>query len=263
MAVDYQDFISTVEREAGLRDDSDAERAVRATLETLAERLSGGEADDIRHRLPPEIRPMMHDGASAEPFGLEDFLRRVAERERVDPGTAQRHARAVFAALGRAIGHDELHDMASELPKDFEPLLQAAEPPPPSKAPAPTDVFLEKVGRRAVLDRDSALRVTEAVLEALGQRITRGEIEDLLPWLPAELHVPLRRGDEASHGAARPLSLEEFERYVAERAGISRDEARRQARAVFATLRESIDDKEFDDMVAQLPREYSVLLARD
>jgi uncharacterized protein (DUF2267 family) len=262
MAVDYQHFISTVEREAGIRDDSDAERAVRATLETLAERLSGGEAEDIRDRLPPEIRPMMHDGAAAEPFGLDDFVSRVAERERVDPGTAKRHATAVFAALGRAIGHDELHDMASELPKDFEPLLKAAEPPPPPETPEAT-AFLEKVARRAGLDVGGASRAAEAVLEALGQRISRGEVEDLLPWVPAELHGALRRGDEASNGAARPLSLEEFERYVAERAGITPDEARREARAVFATLREVIGDKEFGDMVAQLPRDYSVILARD
>jgi uncharacterized protein (DUF2267 family) len=49
---------------------------------------------------------------------------------------------------------------------------------------------------------------------------------------------------------------------VAEREGVTPDEAREHARAVFATLREALSDKEFSDTVVQLPDDYSALLAR-
>jgi uncharacterized protein (DUF2267 family) len=49
---------------------------------------------------------------------------------------------------------------------------------------------------------------------------------------------------------------------VAEREGVTPDVAREHARAVFATLRKVIGEKEMCDVEAQLPDEYSVLLAR-
>jgi uncharacterized protein (DUF2267 family) len=57
---------------------------------------------------------------------VDEFVRRVAEREGTDPKTAREHARAVFTALGEAVAPGELRDMAAQLPKDFAPLLKAA-----------------------------------------------------------------------------------------------------------------------------------------
>src|SRR4051794_9478589 len=96
------------------------------------------------------------------------------------------------------------------------------------------DDFLGKVASRAGLDRDGARRATFAVLETLGERITGGEVHDLERELPAELREPLERGDAMSHGAARPMSLRDFVTRVAEREGVTPDEARAHARAVFA-----------------------------
>jgi hypothetical protein len=69
-------------------------------------------------------------------------------------------------------------------------------------------------------------------------------------------------GDALSNGAARRMSLEEFVRRVAEREGVTPDEAHAQARAVFAMLRETLPEREFDDVLAQLPRDYAALTAR-
>jgi uncharacterized protein (DUF2267 family) len=142
---------------------------------------------------------------------------------------------------------------------DFEPLLAAAKPQPDGITPAAT--FVARVGERTGLDRDAALRATEAVLETLAERISRGEVEDLAIELPLELRRPLERGDARSHGAARKMPLDEFLRAVAEREGVSPDEAREHAHAVFATLREAISPKEFADMTAQLPDEFATVLA--
>jgi uncharacterized protein (DUF2267 family) len=262
--MDYDDFIATVQREAHLQHD-DAMRAIRAALTTLAERLSGGEARDIAQELPPELRPLLKDGSRAHPFDLDEFLRRVAEREGVDETVAAGHARAVFAALGRAVSRQELEDMASELPDEFQPLVAAAESAPPPVEPRdvmPAETFVAKVSERAGLDPDRARRAAEAVLEALGERITRGQVEDLEEFLAPELHAPLDRGDARSDGAARPLSLEEFTELVAELEGVTPAEARDHARAVFATLREALPEKELSDTVAQLPRDFHAVLAR-
>jgi uncharacterized protein (DUF2267 family) len=52
----------------------------------------------------------------------------VAEREGTDAETAERHARAVVAALARREGRKELHDMISQLPHELrERLLAPAE----------------------------------------------------------------------------------------------------------------------------------------
>ena len=56
--MDYEHFITTVQHEAGVSKD-EAERAVGATLTTLAERISGGEANDIAKQLPSELRRLL------------------------------------------------------------------------------------------------------------------------------------------------------------------------------------------------------------
>jgi uncharacterized protein (DUF2267 family) len=265
--LDYEHFITTVQHEAGVSKD-EAERAVGATLTTLAERISGGEANDIAKQLPSELRRLLVDGSNAQPFDLDEFLRRVAEREGVTMDSAEQHARAVFAALGRAVSHDEIADMASELPKDFEPLVTAAqsvpapaEPPPPGAVMRFED-FIERVARRSGLQPHEAIHATEAVLEALAERISEGQVDDLAARLPGAFERPLKRGDAQSKGAARPLSLDEFVRSLAEREGVTPEQAKEHARAVFATLREAVGEKEFADTAAQLPKDYASLLAR-
>jgi uncharacterized protein (DUF2267 family) len=89
-----------------------------------------------------------------------------------------------------------------------------------------------------------------------------GEVQDLIVQLPAELHEPLRAGDALSHGAARRMSLQEFERRVAEREGVVPAEAHEHARAVLATLREAVSPKEWLDVNAQLPQEFAAVAAR-
>jgi uncharacterized protein (DUF2267 family) len=219
----YDAFVGLVQR-SGKLSPEEAEGAVQATLRTLAERISAGEARDLAAQLPPEVGELLADGSKAEKFDLEEFLRRVSEREGVDLDQAESHARAVFDALGRTVTHDELRDMASELPKEFAPLVASAQPPPRDQperpAGVPADEFFERVAARAGLDRSAAARTTEAVLEVLGERISGGQADDLADQLPRELYQPLLVGKIRSHGSARPMSLEQFVDAVAEREGV-------------------------------------------
>ena len=56
------------------------------------------------------------------------------------------------------------------------------------------------------------------------------------------------------------MSLDEFVARVAEREGVSREQALDHARAVFTTLREAIPDKEWSDLLTELPRAYTEAL---
>jgi uncharacterized protein (DUF2267 family) len=255
----YERFITTVEQKAGISW-IDAERAARATLETLGERISWGQARDLAEDLPHELRGWLLEArGDAQPFDAREFIRRVAEREGVDEATAERHARAVFIALARLVRSEEIADLEAELPKDYEPLLSAVRGrarDPAAPEVLPIDEFLQRVADRAGLDRDAARRATDAVLETLAERVAGGQVDDMIDVLPSELRPALERGRERSGGKAQRMSLDEFVRRVGEREGGSYDDALEHARAVVATLREALPDKEFSDLLAQLPRGY-------
>jgi uncharacterized protein (DUF2267 family) len=262
--MDYETFIAAVEQEAHTSRE-EAERATQATLHTLAERLSGGEVRHVAAELPPQAAEWLRDGKKAEPFGLTEFLHRVAEREGVPEETAREHARAVFAALGRALNEKELHDMIAELPKEFGDLagaaLRAHEEAIRHEAPRiDADEFVRRVAAQAALNFDDAVLATTAVLEALGYRITKGEAEDIEAFLPRELHPPIDLGEAASGGAARKLTLEEFLDRIADVEGVRREVAREHAHAVLATLREALPEPEVHDLLSQLPKDYRPLL---
>ena len=119
-------FLDVVEQAAGITR-QDAREAVRATLRTLAERVTRGEAEDVAPFVPGEFREILaSDGKTAERFGPAEFVGRVARREGIDGRTAVQHVRAVFTALGKAASPDALKYLAAQLSKDFDPLLEAA-----------------------------------------------------------------------------------------------------------------------------------------
>jgi uncharacterized protein (DUF2267 family) len=255
--MDQDDFIGIVAREAGI-DREEARCAAQATLQTLADRISPGEARDLAARVPPELAPWLASSSAAEPFDVDEFLRRVAERASVDESADARVVRAVFDALARAAGDDELRDVAAQLPKDYAFLLPRGR----YVGPLPAVEFVRRVGGRAGLDEERARHATDAVLEALAERIAGGEVDDLISRVPPELHEPLKRGRASSHGEAVRMALDEFVDHVAEREGVTDSVARDHVAAVMATLREAVGDDEFFDVTSQLPNEYDAVLAR-
>jgi uncharacterized protein (DUF2267 family) len=102
-----------------------AENAITAALETLNERIIGGEARDLAAQLPKEIQPALRLKAEeAEGFSLEELYQRVAEREGVDIETARIDASAVMRVLREAVTPGELDNLMVQLPKDFNTLLR-------------------------------------------------------------------------------------------------------------------------------------------
>jgi uncharacterized protein (DUF2267 family) len=267
--MDYQDVVRMLQQVTGLPAEQ-AERSACTGLRTLAGRISKGEVEDLIPRLPEPLRPCLHHEGPRERYKLDEFLQRLTQDLGNDRATAEKVAKAVFAVLWRATGAKEYHDLASELPGDFQPLLDEAiglASAPPFEAELPParftlDEFLDRIVRNGV-DRDRARAAAEAVLMVLAMRITGGQVEDLIPLVPGELRVWLRRGVSRTGGRGSRMSLEEFLDEIAGRIRGSRDEAAEQARAVLAALRELVGDKEFADTVSQLPREYREALLQE
>jgi uncharacterized protein (DUF2267 family) len=254
--MDYQQFVELVQRELPYLSREQADRAAQATFQTLAERLSRGQARDLVEQLPGS-GPWLFTQTDAEPFDYDEFVLRVAKREGVDETTAERHARAVFAALGRAIDPAELRDLIAELPEDFGPLVAEAQGRFDQLMPA--DEFVRRVAERAGLDLDAAGRAVEAVLQTLAERLAPGEVDDLNARLHRALHPALKQGRDLQDVATRRMDRAEFLRRVAERTGVPTESAFVLARAVLTTLREALPGEEFWDIAAELPAEYAVL----
>jgi uncharacterized protein (DUF2267 family) len=259
----YERFITTIEQRAGISWDK-AERAARATLVTLGERIAWGEARDVAADLPTNVGQwLLEPGGDAEPFDVDEFVRRVAEREGVDTDTAERHARAVFLALARLVRSDELADVIAQLPRDYGRLVGGVlerRRDPGAAEVVPYDELVDRVSGRAGLDPAAAGRALEAVLETLAERIAGGEVDDIAAALPAELRPALERGKERSRGKAQRMSLDDFVARVADRERVTWEDALEHTRAVFVTLRETLPDKEWSDMLDELPSGYQEAL---
>ena len=118
----YEEFLNRVQDRIGPAQPDEARRAITATL---SERISGGEANDLAAQLPQELKePIQRSGEEAEAFSLEEFLRRVGEREGANADTAREHASAVITVLREAVTEGQLDDIRAQLPQEFAPLFQ-------------------------------------------------------------------------------------------------------------------------------------------
>jgi uncharacterized protein (DUF2267 family) len=136
--VDHDQFIELVRERAKvpasrrldgmpLTDREMAENLSRATLQVLSQRISGGEARDLADQLPAEFEDALRpQHEHAEPFDLEVFIQRVAERASVDFEAARAGVRAVFQTLREAVTGNEFADVLAQLPREYTELLEEA-----------------------------------------------------------------------------------------------------------------------------------------
>jgi uncharacterized protein (DUF2267 family) len=121
----YGEFMKDVRERTGL-DEDQAEKAVRATLNTLAQRLAGGEPHDLASQLPQELKDTIEltagEGAGIR-WDADEFVAKVAAREGSSPEQAREHVQAIFAALRDAITPGEFDDITSQLDRSYRALL--------------------------------------------------------------------------------------------------------------------------------------------
>jgi uncharacterized protein (DUF2267 family) len=121
--MDYETFTRTAAERAGLPADT-VERVEHATLRTLADRISGGEANDLASQLPSRLQADLRPAhEEAEAFGVDEFVRRVAELGDVGPEQARSGAAAVLTTVREAVTPGEFDDVVSQLPQEYRELV--------------------------------------------------------------------------------------------------------------------------------------------
>jgi uncharacterized protein (DUF2267 family) len=116
--------------------------------------------------------------------------------------------------------------------------------------------FIDGVADRTALPRDEAESLTRATLQVLGERLSGGEAEDLRAQLPKQLKVDLVSPREE----AEAFDADEFAQRVSQRTGLNAADAGAGVLAVLATIREAVSPGEFEDVLAQLGREFAELV---
>jgi uncharacterized protein (DUF2267 family) len=119
----YKEFLGKVQHRIRVGEQSEAVGAVRATLQTLGERIASGEADDLAAQLPRELAYYLRQADRDESFELGQFYKRVARRAEVDYPDAVYRAQAVVSVLEEAVTPGEMADMRAQLPDEYEDLF--------------------------------------------------------------------------------------------------------------------------------------------
>ncbi|QHG16149.1 DUF2267 domain-containing protein [Nostoc sp. ATCC 53789] len=123
--MEYNEFITHVQSLAQSDSREEAERATRATLETLKERIASDEAEELATNLPQQLGNYLRvrEGDSSQSFNLQEFITRASQKENIEPTTAAIHVRAVFAVLQNAISPEKFAALHAYFSHDYEELF--------------------------------------------------------------------------------------------------------------------------------------------
>ena len=122
--MEYHQFLKEVQEKAMLESRDEALRATRATLETLGERLMGGEKDDLASQLPRELQEsLQHVSEASKKMNLEEFIQTVGEKEGISIGRPRDHIQAVIQVLREAVSPGEFQDVMAQLPDEYRDLF--------------------------------------------------------------------------------------------------------------------------------------------
>jgi uncharacterized protein (DUF2267 family) len=112
--VNYTEFVEKVAERLNISL-GQAETLTQATVQTLGERLTGGEGRDLAAQLPRGLAAFVAKKREpAENFDLAEFVRRVSVRAAAPPDMAERAVSAVFQTL-----HDAVSGAGFNLPNEF------------------------------------------------------------------------------------------------------------------------------------------------
>lgn len=242
-------FTETIRDRAALESPAAASETADAVLETLGEAVSHGEAADLAASLDDRFANdlLQAEPSYAEPPDLGEFVARVADRLDVASDEAMRRCQAVFAALTATVGEDEAEDARAQFPPSYEVLFEPGEA-------LGRESFADAVQDHGNFEsRREALRAAEATLETLGERLSKGEAQDVARYLPdqaAEWLVP------DTPARALDYSFDEFVEKVASREEASVDAAIEDADAVTDVVAAMVGEEELRQMESQLPETY-------
>jgi uncharacterized protein (DUF2267 family) len=120
--VDEKTFYASVAERAGLSKEEAAD-LTRATLESIAAQIPGGELDRLATALPDWLEPHVprHRGAS-RPRPLHDVVRDISSRTGLKEEEVQRGVAAVLSVLRESADSTHLDHALSLLPAEYRRL---------------------------------------------------------------------------------------------------------------------------------------------
>jgi uncharacterized protein (DUF2267 family) len=121
--VKYDQMVKAVDTRAGLDDRAEAERTLRVVIQTLSDRLLGGEADDLLAQLPEPLKSEIEVTPQADPMNPQEFVERVAAELAVPEDEARERIRVVFATLHEAVTEGEWEEVVGQLDKQYAGLI--------------------------------------------------------------------------------------------------------------------------------------------
>lgn len=126
----FREFVGQVQTRTRLGSMGEAISAIRATLQTLGERLAGGAADNLASQLPREIGEYLKQGSlgdlhAGEQLSLAEFYGRVAMKEQANPAEAAHHAQAVIEVMKEVVSPGEIENVRAQLPEGYAPLFES------------------------------------------------------------------------------------------------------------------------------------------
>ncbi len=113
--------------------------------------------------------------------------------------------------------------------------------------------FIDKVAERTQVPQERAVALTEATLRTLAARLSGGAAADLADRVPERFRPLLIKVQEDPEA----FSFDEFVARVAAQAGVPDELARRGVGAVLRAMHTTVGQREFDEFVAQLPRDFA------
>ena len=93
-------------------------------MTSTAEQISGGLAADLAAALPDGLRSRLEQAPEpAQAFGIEEFLRRIADPQPTDLQNARQQAKAVLRVVREYAPDKTIPDNLAQLPPDLAPPL--------------------------------------------------------------------------------------------------------------------------------------------
>jgi uncharacterized protein (DUF2267 family) len=110
--VRYAHLVEQVQERAELPTLLMADRAARAVLAVLSDRLAACPSRELAYELPSPLATEISENARAEEFGVGEFYSRIAYREGTTPEIARWHAQVVMSVLRETMSVREFGSMA-------------------------------------------------------------------------------------------------------------------------------------------------------
>jgi uncharacterized protein (DUF2267 family) len=120
--MDDREFFQRVAEKAVLSVEEAAD-LTRATLQTLSDRISNGEARHLAQQLPDGLSEYLPQKDRIERFGLPELLQRVGKRTGLNARETEAGVHAVLTTLSATVDADVFDHVMAQLPGAFRTMI--------------------------------------------------------------------------------------------------------------------------------------------